>query len=83
MLTHRLAQLGITQSMNPPGKVTDSAQIEPFFHSRKSGMIRDLSFCEDRQIESMLRGDASFYNPMPRHSPHGYVAPATCEKQPA
>ena len=83
MLTHRLAQLGITQSMNPPGKVTDRAQIEPFFHSRKSEMIRDLSFSEDRQIESMLRGYVSFYNPMPRHSPHGYVAPATCEKQPA
>lgn len=69
--------------MNPPGNVTDSALIEPFFLSRKSEMIRDLSFSGDRQIESMLRGDVSFYNPMPRHSPHGYVAPATCEKQPA
>lgn len=69
--------------MNPPGKVTDSARIEPFFHSRKSGMIRDLSLCEDRQIEPMLRGYVSFYDPMPRHSPRGYVAPATGEKQPA
>ena len=69
--------------MNPPGKVTDSALIEPFFHSRKSEIIRDLSFSENRQIESMLRGYVSFYHPMPRHSPHGDVAPATCEKQPA
>jgi len=69
--------------MNPPGKVTDSVQIEPFFHCRKSGMIRDPSFWEDRQSESMLRGQVSFCNPMPRHSPHGYVAPGTCEKQPA
>jgi transposase InsO family protein len=33
----RLAQLGITQSMNRPGKVTDNAYIESFFHSMKSG----------------------------------------------
>ena len=30
----RLAQLGITQSMNRPGKVTDNAYIESFFTRR-------------------------------------------------
>ena len=83
VLKHRVAQLGITQSMNPPGKVPDSAHIESFFHARKSEVIRDLTFSEDRQIESMLRGYAPFYNPMPRHSPLGYVPPAACEKPPA
>jgi hypothetical protein len=69
--------------MDPSGKVTDRALIELFFHSRKREMIRDPSFSENRRIEAMLRGYVSFYNPMPRHSPRGYVVPATCEKQPA
>ncbi len=33
----RLAQLRITQSMNRPGKVTDNAFMESFFHSMKNG----------------------------------------------
>jgi hypothetical protein len=69
--------------MDPSGKVTDSALIELFFHSRKREMLRDLSCSENRRIEAMLRGYASVCNPMPRHSPHGSVAPASCEKQPA
>jgi transposase InsO family protein len=32
----RLAELGFTQSMNRPGKITDTAFIESFFHSMKS-----------------------------------------------
>jgi transposase InsO family protein len=32
----RIAELGFTQSMNRPGKVTDNAFIESFFHSMKS-----------------------------------------------
>jgi transposase InsO family protein len=35
----RLAQLSITQSMNRPGKVTDNAFMESFFHSMKSETI--------------------------------------------
>jgi putative transposase len=35
----RLAELGITQSMNRPGKVTDNAFIESFFHSMKSEVM--------------------------------------------
>ena len=36
----RLKQLQITQSMNRPGKVTDNAFMESFFHSMKADVIR-------------------------------------------
>jgi len=47
----RLAELGITPSMNRPGKVTDNAYIESFFHSMKTDIVHGLRFSEDRQIE--------------------------------
>jgi putative transposase len=46
----RLTELGITQSMNRPGKVTDNAFIESFFHSMKADIVHGLTFTEDRQI---------------------------------
>jgi transposase InsO family protein len=58
----RLAELGITQSMNRPGKVTDNAFIESFFHSMKADIVHGLTFTEDRQIESAVRSYVPFYN---------------------
>ena len=77
----RLAELGITQSMNRPGKVTDNAYIESFFHSMKSEAIHGERFSEDRQIESVLRSYVPFYNHARLHSSLNYVPPATFEKQ--
>jgi transposase InsO family protein len=48
----RLAEFGITQSMNRPGKVTDNAYIESFFHSMKSDIVHGLTFTEDHENES-------------------------------
>jgi transposase InsO family protein len=79
----RLAELGIVQSMNRPGKVTDNAYIESFFHSMKSEAIHGLRFTEDHQIASALRSYVPFYNRTRLHSSLGYVSPATFEKQPA
>lgn len=79
----RLAELGITQSMNRPGKVTDNAYIESFFHSMKSEAIHGERFSEDHQIESVLRSYIPFYNHARLHSSLNYVPPATFEKQPA
>ncbi len=39
----RLAELGITQSMNRPGKLTDNIHIESFFHSMKTDIVHGLS----------------------------------------
>jgi transposase InsO family protein len=76
----RLAELGITQSMNRPGKVTDNAYIESFFHSMKTDIVHGLVFSEDRQIEQALRSYIPFYNNQRLHSSLNYVPPATYEQ---
>lgn len=76
----RLAELGIVQSMNRPGKVTDNAYIESFFHSMKTDIVHGLTFTEDRQIESAVRDYVPFYNGTRLHSSLNYVPPATYER---
>jgi transposase InsO family protein len=77
----RLAQLHITQSMNRPGKVTDNAFMESFFHSMKSEAIHGRVFNEDSQMLSVLRSYIPFYNRSRMHSSLNYVSPATYENQ--
>ena len=76
----RLAQLNIIQSMNRPGKVTDNAFMESFFHSMKSETIHGCTFTEDDQILSVLRSYIPFYNRSRIHSSLNYVSPATYEQ---
>lgn len=76
----RLAALGIIQSMNRPGKVTDNAYIESFFHSMKTDIVHGLIFTEDRQIEQAVRRYVPFYNGTRLHSSLNYVPPATYER---
>jgi len=77
----RLAQLNITQSMNRPGKVTDNAFMESFFHSMKADVIHGCVFKEDREMLSVLRSYIPFYNHSRIHSSLNYVSPATYENQ--
>ena len=79
----RLAALGITPSMNRPGKVTDNAFIESFFHSMKSEIFHGCRIEADRQARRMLRDYLPFYNRDRLHSSLNYVSPATYEKQQA
>ena len=76
----RLAELGITQSMNRPGKINDNAYIESFFHSMKSEIVHGLRFTEDHAIESAVRDYVPFYNGTRLHSSLNYVPPATYER---
>jgi len=76
----RLAELGIIQSMNRPGKVTDNAYIESFFHSMKADIVHGLLFTEDRDIERAVRAYVPFYNGTRLHSSLNYVPPATFER---
>jgi transposase InsO family protein len=76
----RLAELGIVQSMNRPGKVTDNAYIESFFHSMKSDIVHGLTFNEDHQIKQAVRAYVPFYNGTRLHSSLNYVPPATYER---
>lgn len=77
----RLAQLGIVQSMNRPGKMNDNAHIESFFHSMKSDIVHGLRFDEDHQITAEVRDYMPFYNNTRLHSSLNYVPPATYEQQ--
>jgi transposase InsO family protein len=76
----RAAELGIVQSMNRPGKVTDNAYIESFFHSMKTDIVHGLTFSEDRQIQKAVRDYIPFYNGTRLHSSLNYVPPATFER---
>ena len=77
----RAAELGITQSMNRPGKVTDNAFIESFFHSMKADVYHGRSFDDDKQIRAVLKDYLPFYNRARLHSSLDYVSPATFERQ--
>jgi putative transposase len=76
----RLGELGITQSMNRPGKVTDNAYIESFFHSMKADIVHGMTFTEDPEIERAVRSYVPFYNGTRLHSSLNYVPPATFER---
>jgi putative transposase len=76
----RLTELGITQSMNRPGKINDNAYIESFFHSMKSDIVHGLRFTEDGEIEAAVRSYVPFYNGTRLHSSLNYVPPATFER---
>jgi transposase InsO family protein len=78
---HRLAQLNFIQSMNRPGKVTDNAFMESFFHSLKTESIHGCTFNEDGELLSVLRGYMPFYNRSRIHSSLDYVSPATYEQR--
>jgi putative transposase len=75
---HRLAELGIVQSMNE--RVNDNAHMESFYHSMKSEVIHGVSFDEERQLQRAVSGYIHFYNERRLHSSIGYVAPATYEQ---
>jgi putative transposase len=77
----RLAKLGFRQSMNRPGKMTDNAYIESFFHSMKSDIYHGLRFAEDEHVRIALRDYMPFYNQHRLHSSLRYVPPATFEQQ--
>jgi len=77
----RIAELGFTQSMNRPGKVTDNAFIESFFHSMKSEVFHGYRFNEDGEVRATLKSYLPFYNQTRLHSSLNYVSPATFERQ--
>jgi putative transposase len=77
----RLAGLGFRQSMNRPGKMTDNAFIESFFHSMKTEIYHGVRFTTDEQLRVALQRYVSFCNEQRLHSSLHYVPPATFERQ--
>lgn len=79
----RLRELDFIQSMNRPGKMTDNAHMESFFHSFKSDVYHGLRFKTERTLRKMLRSYLPFYNQKRLHSGLNYVSPVEYEKRAA
>lgn len=75
----QLARLGFVQSMNRPGKMTDNAHMESFFHSMKSDVIHGRVIESEAQVAKVIRGYIPFYNHQRLHSSLGYVPPVQYE----
>jgi transposase InsO family protein len=77
----RALELGVVQSMNRPGKITDNAFIESFFHSMKADVFHGKRFGDDESVRTVLKDYLPFYNRARLHSSLDYVPPATFEQQ--
>lgn len=77
---NRLAYWGITQSMNRPGRMTDNAHMESFFHSMKSDVYHGRRFSDEQEIKAMVKSYIPFYNEKRLHSSLNYVSPKAYEK---
>lgn len=75
----RLTQLGFVQSMNRPGKLTDNAHMESFFHSMKSDVVHGVVFEQEKELQKMMRSYIPFYNQKRLHSSLGYLSPVQYE----
>ena len=79
----RLAAVGIVQSMNRPGKPTDNAHMESFFHSLKSDVIHGQKFDSEVQLRQTLRRYIAYYNRIRAHSALDYRSPIDFERMSA
>lgn len=75
----RIHELGFVQSMNRPGKLTDNAPMESFFHSMKSDAYHGFYFTRERDLRDQLKKYMSFYNEERLHSSLGYRSPVEFE----
>lgn len=76
----RLAAVGIVQSMNRPGKPTDNAHMESFFHSLKSDVIHGERFNSEEKLRARIRNYIAYYNRMRVHSALDYRSPIDFER---
>jgi putative transposase len=78
---HRLAGLGVVQSMNRPREITDNAFMESFFHSVKSDTIDGFALTTAAELGQLLRSYIPYYNGVRLHSGIGYRSPMAYEAQ--
>jgi transposase InsO family protein len=76
----RLAAVGIAQSMNRPGRPTDNAHMESFFHSLKSDVIHRRRFHREAQLRVTIQRYIVYYNRIRVHSALNYRSPIDFER---
>ena len=71
----------IQPSVNRPGKCTDNAHMESFFHSLKMELTRGRTFKSMNELRYALSGYINqFYNRKRMHSGIGYLSPVEYEQ---
>ncbi|WP_419810231.1 IS3 family transposase [Bacterioplanoides sp.] len=76
-----LRRHGIEHSLSRPGKCTDNAHMESFFHSLKAELIRKTEFKTTEELKySLARYINDFYNRKRLHSGINYCSPMEYER---
>jgi putative transposase len=75
-----LKRHGIIHSLSRPGKCTDNAHMESFFHSMKTEVIRCNVFKSDKELRGTLGSYINkYYNVSRMHSGINYCSPIEYE----
>lgn len=70
----------ISPSMNRPGRCTDNAEMESFFHTLKGELLKESMFDSEQKLRNSVAGYINhFYNQKRMHSSLGYVSPVEFE----
>ena len=84
LLQTELRRHGIRSSMNRPGRCTDNAHVESFFHTLKAEVIHGVRFASVRTLRGVPNQYLGrYYNHRRMHSALGYCSPAEYEALPA
>ena len=76
-----LRKLGIVHSLSRPGKCTDNAHMESFFHSMKAELVRNTTFHSAEDLKyALARYINDYYNRKRLHSGIGYCSPMEHER---
>lgn len=83
LIQTELRRHGMRSSMNRPGRCTDNAHMESFFHTLKAEVIHDVRFASVRALRGVLNQYMGrYYNHARMHSALGYCSPAEYEGLP-
>lgn len=84
LIQNELERHGIRSSMNRPGRCTDNAHMESFFHTLKAERLHGERFKDEQELRLALAGYITqFYNRERLHSSLDYMSPVEYEQNAA